>query len=128
MIELPDNIKVSTVVTDDFKAKIDPEQMKRVFVNLINNAIQAMPKGGKLTIKASKTKNYSSIAFQDTGIGIPGEIKTKIFSPLFTTKSKGQGFGLAVCKKLVEAHGGKITVKSKLDKGATFTIKLPNQR
>ncbi len=128
MIEIPDNIKVSTVVADDFKAKIDPEQMKRVFVNLINNAIQAMPKGGKLTIKASKTKNYSSIAFQDTGIGIPGEIKTKIFSPLFTTKSKGQGFGLAVCKKLVEAHGGKITVKSKLDKGATFTIKLPTQQ
>lgn len=107
MIEIPNNIKVSTIVADDFKAKIDPEQMKRVFVNLINNAIQAMPKGGKLTIKASKTKKYSLIVFQDNGVGILGEIKTKIFSPLFTTKAKGQGFGLAVCKKLVEAHGGK---------------------
>ena len=128
MIEIPDNIKVNIDVTDDFKTKIDPEQMKRVFVNLINNAIQAMPEGGKLIIKASKTKKYSSIAFQDTGVGIPDEIKTKIFTPLFTTKAKGQGFGLAVCKKLVEAHGGKITVKSKLREGTTFTIKLRNQR
>ena len=87
-----------------------------------------MPEGGKLIIKASTTKKYSSIAFQDTGVGIPDEIKTKIFSPLFTTKAKGQGFGLAVCKKLVEAHGGKITVKSKLREGTTFTIKLRNQR
>ena len=128
MIEIPDNIKVNIDVTDDFKTKIDPEQMKRVFVNLINNAIQAMPEGGKLIIKASKTKKYSSIAFQDTGVGIPDEIKTKIFTPLFTTKAKGQGFGLAVCKKLVEAHGGKIAVKSKLREGTTFTIKLRNQR
>jgi len=125
MVKIPENVKINEIEGDNFKTEVDPEQMKRVFVNLINNSFQAMPNGGELRIKLSKGPTYLKIDFEDTGVGIPEEIKTKIFSPLFTTKSKGQGFGLAVCKKLVEAHGGTITVRSKLEKGTTFTITLP---
>lgn len=125
MMKIPENVKINEIEGDNFKTKIDPEQMKRVFINLINNSFQAMPNGGELRIKLSEEPTHLQIDFEDTGIGIPEENKTKIFSPLFTTKSKGQGFGLAVCKKLVEAHGGTITVKSKLEKGTTFTITLP---
>jgi len=125
MVKNPDNVEINEIEGGNFTVKLDPEQMKRVFINLINNAFQAMSKGGELKIKISKTLSHLQIDFEDTGEGMPDEIKTKIFSPLFTTKSKGQGFGLAVCKKLVEAHGGEITVRSELEKGTTFTITLP---
>ena len=99
--------------------------MRRVFTNLFTNAVQAMPDGGRLTITASKTEEEALISVQDTGVGISEENMGKLFQPLFTTKSKGQGFGLPVCKRIVEAHGGKITVESKVGKGSTFTVKIP---
>ena len=106
----------------------DPDLMKRVFSNLINNAAQAMPDGGTLTIKASKEGEDVLIRFQDTGEGIPKENLDRLFNPFFTTKAKGQGLGLAVCKRLVEAHSGTITVESKAGKGSTFTVKLPQRK
>ncbi|MBS7268681.1 MAG: MEDS domain-containing protein, partial [Candidatus Freyarchaeota archaeon] len=125
-IKVPQNIKTHIEIEKEFPVlKVDPIMMKRVFSNLITNAIQAMPNGGKLTIKASKNKETISIDISDTGEGIPEENLTKIFQPLFTTKSKGQGLGLSVCKRLVEAHGGDITVKSMVGKGSTFTIRIP---
>jgi PAS domain S-box-containing protein len=125
-LTVPENVKVSIVVEKDFpKLTVDPTLMQRVLSNLITNAVQAMPNGGKLTIRASKKEETALISIEDTGAGISDANLSKLFTPLFTTKAKGQGFGLPVCKRLVEAHDGNITVESKVGKGSTFTIKIP---
>ena len=87
--------------------------------------IDAMPEKGTLEIRSRQTGGKVEIAFADTGMGIPEEILPKIFSPLFTTKAQGMGFGLAICKRIIESHGGTITVKTAVNKGTTFTITLP---
>jgi signal transduction histidine kinase len=126
---IPSNISVSTIMDENVSTlMVDPMLMKRVLSNLITNALQAMPQGGKLMISLRKTGENALIRIQDTGIGIPEENLDLIFSPLFTTKSKGQGLGLAVCKRLVEAHKGSITVESEPDQGSTFTIHIPLER
>jgi len=125
-LTVPENVKVSIVIPEDFpKLMLDPTLMQRVFSNLIINAVQTMPNGGKLTIRASRKEETALISIEDTGAGIPDENLSKLFTPLFTTKAKGQGFGLPVCKRLVEAHDGNITVKSKVGKGSTFTVEIP---
>jgi len=125
-ISIPENVRVS-IRHDQVLSKVcvDPTQMRRVFTNLTTNAIQAMPKGGELTISTSLKDGFALIAFQDTGVGIPKEDIKKLFTPLFTTKSKGVGLGLAICKNVMEAHGGSIEVESQEGKGSTFTVKLP---
>ncbi|MBS7615305.1 GHKL domain-containing protein [Candidatus Bathyarchaeota archaeon] len=124
-VHIAENIEVSIEAARDMSAVFDPHLLRRVFINLINNALQAMPEGGKLTISAIKNDDGVCISFQDTGVGIPEENISKIFQPSFTTKAKGQGLGLPVCKRIVEAHGGKITVTSKLHCGSTFTVHIP---
>jgi signal transduction histidine kinase len=125
-IVVPENVKINIRVPEDFpKVPMDTSMIKRVFVNLVINAIQAMLDGGQLTIESSITDDTVKVNVQDTGVGIPKENLDKLFQPLFTTKSKGQGFGLAVCRRLVEAHGGTISAESEVGKGSTFTIKLP---
>ncbi len=123
---VPENVRVSSLVGEDFpKLTTDPSYMKRILTNLISNAIQAMPNGGKLKIKASRKGQASLITVEDTGQGIPEAIRDNLFTPLFTTKSKGQGFGLAVVKKLTEALNGKVTVESEVGKGTRFTLEFP---
>jgi signal transduction histidine kinase len=107
------------------KLMADPVMMKRVLNNLITNAVQAMPNGGKLIINVFQKEEDVYISVQDTGAGIPEEVKPRLFTPLVTTKSKGQGFGLAVCKRLVEAHGGEITFESEVGKGSMFIVNIP---
>ncbi len=125
-LKMPKNIETITIFQEDLKiVKIDSTLIKRVTLNVLTNAIQAMPKGGKIIIRASRQDGNAYITIEDTGVGISEENKTKIFTPLFTTKAKGQGFGLAVCKKLLEAQNGKITFESEQGKGTTFTIVLP---
>ena len=124
-LEIPETIEVSVAVPKKMKLTVDSTLMRRVFINLITNAMQAMPDGGKLKIKASKKTDEVLISVKDTGVGIREEDLPKLFQPLFTTKSKGQGFGLPVCKRIIDAHGGEITVKSKVGKGSTFTVKIP---
>jgi len=126
--QIPSNVNVSVHVEEGLQLMIDPVLMKRVFSNLIANAVQAMPKGGELAIDASKSDEEALVSFHDTGVGIPQEDFSKLFNPFFTTKAKGQGLGLAVCKRLVEAHGGEVTVESRLGEGTTFTIRLPHRR
>jgi signal transduction histidine kinase len=87
-----------------------------------------MSNGGKLTITASRKQDEVRISVQDTGQGIPEENKAKVFQPLFSTKAKGQGFGLAVVKRLVEAHTGTITFGSEIGKGTTFTLMIPSAK
>lgn len=125
MVDIPENVQVQTAFQESLsKLTVDPVFMKRVFVNLIENAVQAMPNGGKLTLKVFRDEESTWICVEDTGVGITEEHKPKMFTPLFSTKSKGQGFGLSVCKKLVEAHNGEITFESKPG-STTFKIKLP---
>jgi two-component system NtrC family sensor kinase len=104
----------------------DKDQIKQVFLNLINNAVQAMPEGGVLTIKTGIHDSNIFIEVSDTGIGIPKEILPRIFEPFFTTKKeKGTGLGLSISYRIVESHGGKIYVKSQKGKGTTFKVILP---
>jgi PAS domain S-box-containing protein len=125
---IPKNIKL-TVDVDDKAEKVmaDPDYLKRIVANLTLNAVQAMPDGGKLTIRAysDKQTNDVLITVKDTGVGIPEDIKPKLFTPMMTTKSKGQGFGLAVVKRMTEGLGGTVTFESQEGKGTTFIVRLP---
>ncbi len=121
----PEKINVIVNIPSGFTIDADPENIKRVFTNIIVNAFQAMPEGGTLTIYAENEDKMTKIYFKDTGLGIPKENIEKIFQPLFTTKARGTGLGLAVCKRIVEAHNGTIEVESELGKGSTFIVKLP---
>jgi signal transduction histidine kinase len=123
---IPSNIQVSISVNENLtKFEADPSIMRRILTNLMQNAMQAMPNGGQLTLSAQKKGKKVQLTIEDTGVGIPEELKSKIFQPLFTTKAKGQGFGLPVVKRLVEVQGGKISFESKEGKGTKFIIELP---
>ena len=127
-IEIPEKITVNLILPKTpIKVYVDPIHSKRVFVNLFKNAVQAMPDGGDLTIMAFHKDGCVLIRVEDTGLGISDDVKPHIFTPLFTTKPKGQGFGLPVCKKLIEAQGGEISFQSKEGKGSTFIIKFPDE-
>jgi PAS domain S-box-containing protein len=126
-IRMPPDVKLSINVTGDLQMlTVDPALMRWAFTNLITNALQAMPNGGELKIGTRKTLQETLISFRDTGVGISPENLPNIFQPFRTTKAQGQGLGLAVCKRIVEAHGGSITVNSTVGEGSTFTIRLPN--
>jgi len=124
-LSVPENIKVITKVDKIPQMLIDPERMKRVFLNIIQNAVAAMPKGGKLVVGLSRFGDSVEISFKDSGVGIPEESMQKLFTPLFTTKAKGLGLGLAICKQIVEGHNGDIVVKSNAGEGALFIVRLP---
>lgn len=109
------------------QVRVDPQLLKRVLINLVTNAVQAMPNGGKLYMAAQvDSGGHVSISVEDTGVGIPDRIRSQIFTPLFTTKPRGQGFGLAVCKRVIEAHGGTISFESYEGKGSRFTVEFPS--
>ncbi|MDR2536186.1 MAG: PAS domain S-box protein [Treponema sp.] len=103
----------------------DERYMKQALLNLIKNAIAAMPEGGKLVIKTETQEAEILIRVYDTGIGIPEEHLSKIFEPYFTTKPTGSGLGLTLVFKIIREHQGEITVKSKPEEGSCFTITLP---
>ncbi len=140
----PEDVEVTTQIPSDLPPVfVDPRQMGQVLGNLATNAYQAMPEGGRLTIAAtvssdqfpisnlqSPIPNLQSlisifITITDTGCGIPEENLEKIFEPLFTTRAKGIGLGLAVSRSLVETNGGSIEVQSEEGQGSTFTVRLP---
>jgi PAS domain S-box-containing protein len=125
---IPENIETQKNLAERTTAAVDEKQLERVFLNVTKNAIQAMPNGGKLVVTTTKTKDYIEIAFTDTGTGIAEENISRIFTPFFTTKAKGIGLGLAICKRIVEEHGGTIGFKSKVGQGTTFTIILPKKK
>jgi two-component system NtrC family sensor kinase len=105
----------------------DPQHIEQVVINMIQNAIQAMPEGGKLTLAVGKYNQSAVIQFQDTGVGIPEENLRKIFDPFFTTKplGEGTGLGLSVSYGIIKNHDGDIRVQSQVGKGTVFTIRLP---
>jgi len=110
---------------EDAKVYVDPEQLKRVFVNIFKNSLQVMSDNGRLTLHGQVKDGHVRIMVNDTGHGIPQENLEKIFDPFFTTKQKGVGLGLSIVKKIVESNGGGIRVESEAGKSTTFTISLP---
>jgi signal transduction histidine kinase len=120
-VNVPHDVKI-TVSNSDVIVSCDSIKLDAVFINLIVNAIQAMPQGGTIEIKIKSDSDNAVIDFIDSGIGIPKEFLDKIFEPLFTTKQKGTGLGLASCKNIIEQHNGKISVHNN---PTTFTISLP---
>ena len=126
MITIPVNVAIKDETSDRPILQLDTDLIRRSFVNIINNALDAMPKGGSLTIRTMEQKDgFVDFTFADTGSGMSREAMEKAFTPLYTTKAKGMGFGLSICKRIIEAHGGKISVDSKQGEGTTFTISLP---
>ncbi len=105
-------------------AMADPEQMERVFINLFNNAIEAMDSKGYINVTAKGLENSIIIKVSDTGRGIPPELIEKIFEPFYSTKQKGTGLGLAIAYNIIQKHGGRISVESEEGRGTTFTIIL----
>jgi PAS domain S-box-containing protein len=126
-LKISKKVLVANLTRDKPKIKVDVEKMKRAFVNILKNAVDAMPKGGKLTIESRESDGDLEIAFSDTGAGMSEETLRSICRPLFTTKAKGMGFGLPICKRFVEAHGGKLSARSTVGKGSTFIVTLPIQ-
>lgn len=105
----------------------DKSQLEQVIRNIVINAVQAMPQGGYLTVATRyfPSSQIAELSFTDTGVGISAEKMEKIWTPFFTTKTKGTGLGLAIARKIVETHGGRLSVRSEPGEGSTFIIHLP---
>ncbi len=122
----PDDVEITTRIPKDLpEVLVDPQQIGQILGNLITNAYQAMPTGGSLSIEARTKLDGVALSVTDTGTGMSLETMDKLFEPLFTTKAKGIGLGLAISKYLVEANEGTISVESQEGQGSTFTIFLP---
>ena len=126
-IKIPINITIEDTTANAPEILADEPKLKRLFTNLIQNAIDAMPEGGKLSISSMSTQKEVSISVRDTGCGIPQDMVGKIWTPLHSTKAQGIGLGLPIAKRIIEAHGGSVSVESAVGKGTTFTLKLPIQ-
>jgi two-component system NtrC family sensor kinase len=121
-------VELSIIMDDELPSVTgDPRNIQQVFLNLMLNAIQAMPQGGKLVVKGAVMDGFVRVDVQDTGTGIPEEDLARVFDPFFTTKEPGMGtgLGLAVSYGIIETHRGKIHVESALGKGSTFSVHLP---
>ena len=141
---VPQNVTLDRQIESDlWRVKCDQTQIQQVIVNLCRNALEAMPKGGRLTIKAENVAlasplndaqpplaagEYVCLAVEDTGCGMDAKTMKHIFDPFFTTKERGHGLGLAAAYGVVAAHGGAISVTSEPGKGSTFRMWLPRAR
>ena len=140
---LPPNVRLELSLEPEVpRILADAEQLKQVFINLVLNAVQAMPDGGRLAVRTRRPRQplelglsdssprYAAdqveVRFADTGAGIPEEAKDRIFIPFYTTKSKGTGLGLAISQRIVKAHGGSIEVQSRLGEGSEFILRFPS--
>jgi signal transduction histidine kinase len=103
----------------------DANQLKQAFLNVINNAIQSMPDGGRIEISTEQAGHMIVVRVSDNGPGIPKEIMSKLFVPFFTTRKAGSGLGMAVTRRIVENHGGSIGVDSTQGEGTTVRISIP---
>ncbi len=129
IVPFSDLVQVEVFIDSDFPAlAINQQVLKRALTNLITNALQAMPDGGRLTIRGVCAEDKAEISVEDTGTGIPDEVKSRMFQPLFTTKAKGQGLGLAVVKRLIEAQNGTVTFESQEGHGTKFILQLPTKK
>jgi signal transduction histidine kinase len=117
-------IQVEAVVSPDLPAvRVDGNKIKQVLLNLLKNAAEAMPSGGKITIEARANQNSVILEITDTGVGIPLDIDA--FEPFTTTKKEGTGIGLVIVRQIVTAHGGRISYRSQPGQGTSFRMELP---
>ncbi|QEL15357.1 two-component system sensor histidine kinase NtrB [Limnoglobus roseus] len=120
------NVIVSWYPAADLpRVLLDREMFEKVLLNLMLNAEDAMPNGGTLTLQARADGDFVELDVIDTGVGIPPEVRAKLFKPFQTTKADGNGLGLATARKIVVAHGGTMTVQSEVGRGTKFTLRLP---
>ncbi len=110
---------------EDCASLVDPQQIEHLLINLIQNAIHAMPHGGCLTIRCASRPDAVVMEVIDTGMGIAPENQARLFNPFFSTKARGTGLGLSICRKIVQAHRGEISVESHHGKGTTVRVILP---
>jgi signal transduction histidine kinase len=123
-----ENIEIHEELEDLPELNVDPEFLKTCLYNIILNAFQAMPRGGDLFIRTRISDGRFSMIIEDTGEGISEEKLGRIFDPFFTTKTKGLGLGLALTKRVIEEHKGKVDLRSTEGKGSTMTITLPIEK
>lgn len=127
--QLPPGIAVAIDCPESLPPALgDEAQLQIVFSNLVRNARDAMPHGGRLSISARAEQDAIDVSVTDTGDGVPRENLARIMEPLFTTKARGIGLGLAMARAIVEKHHGRLTVASEPGEGATFTVRLPAAR
>ena len=110
---------------DDVLLDADPDQLARVFTNLLTNASQAMNGKGHVSIEARREGGATAVFVRDDGPGVPADVRERIFEALFTTKARGSGLGLALCRRITEAHGGTVTLEPS-ERGATFKVTVPD--
>lgn len=119
------NVQIEKQAEDGLHVSADPEKISQVLMNLLKNGIEAMPEGGTLTIRASRSADRVVVTIRDTGIGMSGAETAKLGVPYYSTKEAGTGLGLMVCYQIVHSLGGTIDVTSEIDKGTQFRIVLP---
>jgi two-component system, sporulation sensor kinase E len=107
----------------------DAEQIKQVFINLLNNAMEEMPAGGQIRLDFSQSQHEAAkmvvTRVQDTGQGMPPDARARIFEPFFSTKDSGTGLGLCIAARIIEQHGGRLVLETSTDQGTTFAVWLP---
>jgi two-component system NtrC family sensor kinase len=121
------NVELRTDLADQLPTiAVDVDQMQQVFINLVNNGLDAMPSGGVLSISTKPVEDSVAIEMSDTGEGIPSERINLVFDPLYSTKrGRGTGLGLTIVKQIVQEHSGAVSVTSRAGSGATFRVMLP---
>jgi PAS domain S-box-containing protein len=125
MVDMPENITIIDETSNLPALFVDEAKLQRGFAGIVKNAFDAMPEGGELRIKSGVEGRFIVVTFTDTGVGMTEETLSKLWTPLFTTKAKGMGFGLAICKRIVDAHGGRISAVSVVEQGTTVQVELP---
>jgi signal transduction histidine kinase len=121
-------IDVELDIPPPLTARADEEMLRKAVLNLVLNALDAMPNGGELVVTAFEGSNAIELEVADSGPGLPAEYADRVFEPFFTTKSGGTGLGLAIVKRVVEAHGGTVTALNCPEGGSAFTLELPKAR
>ena len=120
------HIKVNRVEESPLpELSFDAKQLRQVLINLFKNALEAMPRGGEITITTRVRGENVEVVVADSGEGMPPEVVANLFQPYFTTKAKGTGLGLAISQSIIQEHGGSISVDSTPGQGSAFTIRLP---
>lgn len=117
----------TSLVPDPFVVRADPNQLRQVIGNIVDNAVDAMKGQGEIFVEATHDSDYDTLVFRDTGPGIAPEVRNRLFEPLITTKANGTGLGLLICRQIVEKHGGTIAVEECEGCGAAIRFRLPRQ-
>ena len=122
-----DNVRCRWVMSPEpFLCHADAAQLRQVLTNLLTNAVQALEGTGEIVISGQRDETWDIITVQDDGLGVPPDVRDRLFEPLFSTKTKGTGLGLTICRQIVEKHGGTLTLGESTC-GAAFRITLPRQ-